>query len=121
MEKSYAQALVSSLHKGVKEEALMTALMKQLKASGRLKLLPGILRELKTLRVREETLAPHVEVARESDAAMALKAAKEAGIDAQKAEVNPTLVAGWRARQGSTLVDRSAKDALITLYRRITT
>jgi hypothetical protein len=61
-----------------------------------------------------------VEVAHQKDAAHALKEAKEFGIEAEHAHVNASLLAGWRGRKGGILIDRSAKRALIDLYRTIT-
>lgn len=120
MEREYAQALVRSLKAGTSEESLVTGLVKHLKEEGRTKLLPGILRELKSMQAREAKLLPSVEVASESEAATALKEANAAGIDAKEAHVNPSLIRGWRARANGILVDRSAKRALTDLYQRIT-
>lgn len=121
MEKSYAQAIAAILAKGTDEKVVADSLVSQLKSSGRMKLLPGILRELRVLESRNETLAAIVEVASAKDKSAALEGAKEVGIEASDVVVNPDLIAGWRARSGSTLVDRSAKESLLSLYRRITT
>jgi F0F1-type ATP synthase delta subunit len=120
MEKAYAQALVNVLKEGVTEDAATASLMKHLKEVGRMKLLPAILRELRTLDARAATLGATVEVATEAEAPDALLAASEAGITARTASVNPRLIRGWRAREGSRLIDRSGKRALIDIYRRIT-
>ncbi|MGE5540776.1 MAG: hypothetical protein ACM3TU_00610, partial [Bacillota bacterium] len=94
--------------------------VKHLQATGRTKLLPKILRELKVLEARREKLAPSVEVASEHEAKRALAEAKEFGIETTKAHVNHALIKGWRGRSGSSLVDRSAKNGLIEIYRRVT-
>lgn len=120
MEKLYAQAIENLMEKGGDDKKIVAELTNHLTKTGRAKLLPGILRELKVLEARKATLAPQVEVASEKEADAALKAAKEAGIDAPKAHVNHALITGWRARSGGTLVDRSAKQGLIDLYRKIT-
>jgi F0F1-type ATP synthase delta subunit len=120
MEKEYAQALTQAVAKGVDEAKIVSNLVAHLKEEGRMKLLPGILRELKRLQATQSRLAPSVEVASEGEAKDALKAAHEAGIEAATATVNPSLIRGWRARSGGTLVDRSAKQALVDLYQRIT-
>ncbi len=120
MEKEYAQALAESITQGADEKVLADGLIKHLKAEGRSKLLPGILRELKRLDERAQKLAPSVEVASESESKEALREAAEAGITAPHATVNPSLIRGWRARAGGTLIDRSAKRALVDLYQRIT-
>lgn len=120
MEKTYAQALYNALQKGSKEDELVSSLMQHLKAEGRLKLLPAILRELKTLQARTRTLGATLEVATESGKAAAFAEAKAEGIDAAEAVVNPELISGWRAREGGRLIDRSGKRALVDIYRRIT-
>lgn len=119
MEKAYAQAIQKLLaQEGAKEGEIVDRLVAQLKAQGRLKLLPKINQELKHLLAREQK--PLVEVAHESEEKAALAHAAQAGVHASHATVNPSLIQGWRARQGSLLVDRSGKRALIDLYRRIT-
>ncbi|MEK7080168.1 MAG: hypothetical protein AAB901_02665 [Patescibacteria group bacterium] len=121
MEATYADALRSALKKGIDEQKLVDGLVAHLKAEGRMKLLPGILRSLKQKSAGDARLAPSLEVAKESDKAEAVSAAKALGIDAPKVTVNTDLISGWRARSGSTLVDRSGKKALIELYRNIIT
>jgi len=120
MEREYAQALSASLARGTDEAKLVQGLMQHLKEEGRMKLLPSILRELKRLQSEAEKLAPSLEIANESDRASAIAGAKEAGISVSDVTVNPSLIKGWRARSGSVLVDRSAKQALVDLYQKIT-
>jgi len=120
MEKQYAQALQNTLDKGAKEDEVVSSLMKHLKAAGRVKLLPAILRELKALQARTQTLGATVEVALEKDKELALREAKELGIEATEVSVNPLLISGWRAREGGRLIDRSGKRSLVDIYRRIT-
>lgn len=119
MEKEYAQALSQSVRRGADEATLVEGLVAHLKEEGRTKLLPGILRELKRLEARNSKLAPSIEVASEAEAASAKSAAESVGITAP-VTINPSLIRGWRARSGSTLVDRSAKQALVDLYQKIT-
>ncbi|MDB5265846.1 MAG: hypothetical protein JWM39_559 [Parcubacteria group bacterium] len=122
MEKAYAQALQSLLSKeGADEKRIMDQLFAQLKATGRMKLLPGIARELKKAQMYARSEEALVEVAHKDESHAALAAAAKLGIEAKHAEVNPSLIRGWRARQGSTLIDHSGKRALVDLYRRITT
>ncbi|HYF29414.1 MAG TPA: hypothetical protein VEA36_03580 [Candidatus Paceibacterota bacterium] len=121
MEKVYAEALERSVLKGGDEGQLFAGLMRHLKAVGRLKLLPGILRELRARQSRLAKLAPSVEVASTAEKAVALKEAKAAGIEAADAVVNDALISGWRGRSGAQLVDRSGKQALIEIYRNIVT
>lgn len=112
--RTYAQVLARSDSRDTADK-----LVQHLKARGRAKLLPAILRELKEMQARMQTLAPTLEVAREADAHTAETAAKAEGIDA-KARVNHALIRGWRARSGSKLIDRSGKRMLIDLYRSVT-
>jgi F0F1-type ATP synthase delta subunit len=100
-------------------DAAVTKLIRHLKSSGRMKLLPQIAHELKKVASRRHALRPRVEVAHAKDAPAALRAAAALGIEAPKAIVNPSLIRGWRARKGDTLVDRSAKQALIHIYQNV--
>ncbi len=117
----YADALRRlASRKGADEGKLVSNLIAHLAQTGRMKLLPAILRDLKTKEQQHKAISDSVEVAKASDEKKALAAAKEAGIDAKEASVNPSLLSGWRARSGGTLVDRSGKRQLIELYRNIT-
>lgn len=121
MEKLYAKAIDSLAHRaGADEKKLVAELTTQLTQTGRMKLLPRILRELKILEARRIRLAPSVEVASEKESSAALAAAKKEGIEVSKAHVNHALIKGWRARSGGVLIDRSAKKSLIDLYRNVT-
>ena len=73
-------------------------LKKHLERSGRLKLLPKILRELKTRAAREELLAPRKETAKE----------------------NPSLISGSRTFENGILIDHTGKRALIEIYQKVT-
>lgn len=120
MERAYAQALQHLLAaEGADEKDVFEKFIAHLKAEGRLKLLPKIKLELERSLARQEIAS--VEVAHKDDSVHALAAAEREGIRADHAQVNPSLISGWRARKGSQLVDRSGKQALIELYRRITT
>jgi F0F1-type ATP synthase delta subunit len=121
MEKTYAQAILSLLSReGANEKQIMDNLFAHLKATGRTKLLPGISRELQKAQMYTKNEEAHVEVAHKDESHAALAEALALGIEAKHAEVNPSLISGWRARKGSTLIDRSGKRALVDLYRRIT-
>lgn len=120
MDKEYAQALARSLRDGTDEQKLVEGLVAHLKAEGRMKLLPGILRELKALDARAQKAGTVLEVASEREVAGAISAANAAGISVSSAVVNPSLIKGWRARTEGNLTDRSAKQALVDLYQKIT-
>jgi F0F1-type ATP synthase delta subunit len=120
METVYAQALINVLQGGAKEDEAVSSLVAHLKETGRLKLLPAILRELRTLQARTQVLGATVEVAHKAESAAALSAASALGITADSATINPLLISGWRAREGGRLIDRSGKRSLIDIYRRIT-
>ncbi len=120
MEKEYALALARSIQDGTDEETLVAGLMKHLKSEGRTKLLPGILRELKSLDARNAKSGSVIEIASEAEAADAIASAKAAGIDVTDTVINPSLIKGWRIRSKGTLTDRSAKQALVDLYQKIT-
>lgn len=99
----------------------VTRLIAHLTSTGRSKLLPSIGQELKKIRARRLALAPKVEVASEAEAAGALQGAAAAGIHAETATINPSLIRGWRASGAGRLVDHSGKRALIELYKKVIT
>ncbi|MEA2701503.1 MAG: hypothetical protein QOE22_212 [Candidatus Parcubacteria bacterium] len=119
MEKAYAKAIDSLLASGMKEEEVFRKLLAQLKESGRMKLLPQLLRELETQAKRKSARGPMLEVALPSEAKGAEAAAQKEGVSA-KAVMNPDLIRGWRLTTADTLIDRSGKRALIDLYRKVT-
>jgi len=120
MDKEYALALMRSLQNGTDEEKLVAGLMKHLEHEGRMKLLPGILQELKALYAANAKTSSSLEIASEEERASAQAAATAAGITAEQITINPSLIKGWRARSGSVLIDHSAKQALVDLYQKIT-
>ncbi len=69
-----------------------------LKRTGRMKLLPQVLQELRAEKVREMKFAPRRETAVE----------------------NPSLIFGWRSLENGILTDRSGKQALLDIYKKIT-
>ena len=95
-------------------------LIAHLKSTGRMKMLPAVMTELTKLALRRKLLSPSLEVASEKERSIALKEAKEAGIEAAEAVVNPSLVSGWRGFSGGKLVDRTGKRALIDIYQKAT-
>lgn len=119
MERTYAQALFNLSQKpGVSSTELVKTLRAHLKETGREKLLPRILLESKRITARAESFSEVLEVAHKNEAGEAEKEAKLLGISA-KAELNPDLITGWRARSGSRVIDRTGKRALLDLYRQI--
>jgi hypothetical protein len=119
MESLYAQAIDRELARGTSEAKVFENLYASLKASGRMKLLPRIKRELESLQTHRAKLLPRVEAASEKEAHAALASAKAEGIVAEKALINHSLIRGWRARGNGVTIDRSGKRALIDLYQRI--
>lgn len=116
LDRIYAEALSKNAQKASDVDALVA----HLKERGRLKLLPGILRELKQMEERRKQQAPLLEVANEGEASQAKREAADHGIAAEQVRINHALIRGWRARAHGMLVDRSGKRALVDLYRQIT-
>ncbi len=108
------------MREGATDESVVAGLVRHLKETGRMKLLPGIVRELKRLQAREQKNAPVLEVAHENDIEAAHAALKTAGITPAQTIVNTSLIRGWRVRANGTLMDRSAKQSLIDIYQKIT-
>ncbi|HEY0010376.1 MAG TPA: hypothetical protein VGB97_00480 [Candidatus Paceibacterota bacterium] len=120
MVRAYAQAVdVLIRERGMGEDEVFTKLMAHLQKTGRTKMLPQLLRELKTLRARQSSRGPLLEVASDAEAKAAEAAVLAEGVTTTAA-VNPSLVSGWRLTTADTLRDRSGKRALIDLYRSIT-
>lgn len=119
MEKVYAQVLVRLIDEGKKESELFKQLVVHLKEKGRLKLLPKIKRELERTNAHRSKEFTKLEVASEKETAHALKELKALGIEVHGSKVNHDLIAGWRTVQRATLVDRSAKQQLVDLYRSV--
>jgi F0F1-type ATP synthase delta subunit len=101
-------------------DAAVSKLILHLKSSGRIQMLPQLVRELKKVAARRHAMRPHVEVAHEKESAHALHAAAALGIISKHTTVNPSLIHGWRATSGDKLVDRSAKQALLHIYQKVT-
>lgn len=122
MEKQYAHAVATlSRIKDADESALVQGLVKTLKAEGRMKLLPGIVRELKLLAARELKRAPILEVASSTEEEAAKAHLKTEGIEISETRITPSLIRGWRARANGVLWDHSAKRSLLEIYKQITT
>lgn len=119
MQATYAHAIERLIASGMPEGKIGDNLVAHLKSRGRLKLLPSILAELEASKARNASVVAHVEVAHEKDKAGAIASAKEAGINAEHASVNHSLISGWRAQSKGLLADRSGKRALLDLYRNI--
>lgn len=74
------------------------AFIAHLRHTGRIKLLPRVLVELKAENARVARLALKKETAKE----------------------NPSLISGYCTLENGMLTDRSAKSALVSIYQRIT-
>ncbi len=70
-----------------------------LRRTGRLKLLPQVLRELRRDEAYARKFAPRRETAAE----------------------NPALISGWRTIENGVLTDNTGKGALIDMYKKIIT
>lgn len=120
LENRYAVALSRlAAEPGADAAALAKKLETHLKETGRSKLTPRIVAELGRIRERSRLTRPSIEVSSEGEMAAAQHDAKELGIDADVAIV-PSLIRGWRVSGNGHLTDRTAKRALIDLYRSIT-
>ena len=76
----------------------VSALIEHVKRTGRLKLLPAVLRELRMNAARQTRLSTRVETVAD----------------------NPSLLCGSRTIENGTLTDRTGKSALIEIYKKIT-
>ncbi|HUX81133.1 MAG TPA: F0F1 ATP synthase subunit delta [Candidatus Paceibacterota bacterium] len=119
---TYTRLLEAAAETGSAEVAqvAVTKLMMHLQSSGRVNMLPQIVRELRKVAAYRHTLRPRVEVASQKEAPEALSAAAEFGIHAPEATINPSLIRGWRAQENGRLIDHSAKHALAHIYQKVT-
>ena len=101
-------------------DAAVSKLIMHMQHSGHTNMLPEIVHELRKIAARRHALTPRVEVANEKDSVEALREASVLGINAKRAIVNRSLIRGWRAHGGGKLVDRSAKNALLQIYQKVT-
>lgn len=90
-----------------------------LRTTGRLKLLPKILMELKINEAKESQRRVKTEIARQDDEADAKKAMSSYGIETESITINPTLISGWRILNTKKLIDGSAKRSLIEIYQKV--
>lgn len=74
------------------------AFLAYLKRTGRMKLLPRVLSELKEKELYVEKRGPRRETAEE----------------------NPSLISGWRTLENGMLTDHTGKRALLDIYQKIT-
>lgn len=117
----YTRVLTEALAlDGPSQEKVFDAVLAHLKSTGRKELLRDIHTELRKTHFRQVARAPKVFVASTKEAAGALAAANREGIHAEKALIDPSLIRGWRASEAGTILDRSAKRALISIYQKLT-
>ena len=117
----YAQAILEASNGAHKDaNAFLESIITHLKQTGRSKMLPAILREVKQQSSQKTSTDTVLEVASKEETASAKKALEAEGIAPKHTHVNPDLIRGWRVRTKDTLIDRSGKKALIDLYRNIT-
>lgn len=120
MVRAYAKAIDLLIRqRGMKDDEVFRRLTEHLRATGRMKLLPQLLSELRRLEKRNAAHLPVLEAATEKERGEAEAAAKEVGVST-RAVINPDLVTGWRLVGANILIDRSGKRALLDLYRAIT-
>jgi hypothetical protein len=74
------------------------AFIAHLRKTGRMKLLPRVLRELRIEAARAKNVSPKKETAKE----------------------NPALISGWRTLENGILTDHTGKQALLDIYKKIT-
>jgi F0F1-type ATP synthase delta subunit len=98
-------------------DEIVKKLVKHMQSAGHMNMLQDIARELRKIAARREAKQPHVEAASTKEASHALHEAAKEGIVAKKAHINQSLIRGWRARSDGTLLDRSAKQALVQIYK----
>lgn len=97
----------------------MDTFVAHLTATGRLKILPALMRALHKRSAHRHRLTSRIDVADESETEKALAEAAQFGIVTKRVTVTPSLIRGWRGQQQGRLIDRSAKHALISIYQKV--
>jgi F0F1-type ATP synthase delta subunit len=100
-------------------ESAVDRLMAHLTATGRLKILPVLVRVLHKRSAHRHRLTSRIDIADESETEKALAEAAQFGIVTKRVIVTPSLIRGWRGQQQGKLIDRSAKHALISIYQKV--
>lgn len=120
MPADYAKAIYRLKKRGeLTDEKIAENLRLHLTRTGKMKLLPAIVRELKKLSYRKDEISI-IEIASEGERKAAIAATKDLGLETSEVRVNDALISGWRVKSKGNLIDRSGKRFLIDLYRSVT-
>lgn len=119
--RQYAQALSTLTERSAQEsDKYVDNLLKHLKKTGRMKLLPHIYTALLVDQKRREEARAVIEIATEKDRARAVaKATALPGLKDVRVVERPELLRGWRIRTKDMLIDSSAKNNLLQMYYKI--
>lgn len=124
IETYYAQALISTVDRGMSEEEAVEKIIALLRQKGHLKLLPRIKRRVdRIIAKRERFETPKIRVATRQDHTK-LKATIEAHIQAltdkePRVLEDDTVIGGYVIETHNTMIDASYRSALMKLYRNI--
>lgn len=127
MEAAYTKATVELLRGGTSPDAVLKGLKETLTSRGYERLYARILESvLQTLQKDAKEGTPHVTVAKEGDEATLKTKIKETlgelGADASyEVHVDKNVIGGHKVAFNNTVIDKSYKEALVTLYRNVTT
>jgi F0F1-type ATP synthase delta subunit len=128
MKKHYIKAVVAILLEGKDVDVVLKNLKATLQRKGHEKLHAEILKGVMTnLSLHKDMHASHVVVAKEHDLLTQKEAIKEAlatlGGDNEtdmRVSIDKTLIGGFIASHRGSLINRSYKEKLVALYRRVT-
>lgn len=125
MKAAYTKATLALLTGGKDVEMVLSGLRRTLRAHGHSALLPGILRAaLREIEESKEGTLPRVTVAKTGTEQSFKTKIAEALAELRAGDefithVDETIVGGFIAEHNHTIIDRSYKSALVSLYRNI--
>ncbi len=127
MKAQYVQAVVALVHEGVAIDTIVRGLRDTMSARRHLPLLRPVLERVVRVLEADDADRVIVSLARESDVEV-LKVEIEASLrelavedKSRMTHIDPSLVGGSVVRYRHQVVDKSYKQALVSLYRSITT
>jgi F0F1-type ATP synthase delta subunit len=125
MKNAYVKALASSILAAVPVEEVLTNTKTLLVKRGHMRLWSQILRAAKReLEVKIKQRAPQVAVTKagqaEDETIKSALATLGAEAEAYTTTIDETLIGGFTARFGGSMIDASYKRALVNLYQKIT-
>lgn len=123
--KHFAKASIALIIEGKNEDLVLANLRKELEKRGETKLYPQVLKEMvRTLEVEARKKRATITIARESDKKRLSKsidrAITELGSPESNYIIDRTIIGGFIIRTRDSVLDRSYKHQLLSIYHEVT-